>query len=256
MSVSMPEIAPERFRAGMTRQLEALDAALAQGMPRRGWKVGINVPEVQTRLGLPHAGVGWLDGRCVLASGARLEAVADSRLEAVADSRLEAVADSRLHVEAEVALAIGAAVDGAASLDTARRAIATVQPALEIVDYALATRGVPDLIAHAMFHRAAVLGPARAPGCEPKLGTHFPALRVGSRVAPAPRRDLVPEDLGEIVRFVAAYLAAFGRSLEPGDLVLSGSYFAEALPMSPGDAVVADFGALGSVAIELALARV
>ena len=229
----MPEIEPERFRAGMTRQLEALDAALAQGMPRRGWKVGINVPEVQARLGLPHAGVGWLDGRCVLASGARLEAVEGSRL----------------HVEAEVALGIGAALDGRASLDAARRAIASVQPALEIVDYALPTRGVPDLIAHSMFHRAAVLGPAHAPGCEPKLGTTIPALRVGSRQAPAPRRDLVPEDLGELVRFVAAYLAAFGRALEPGDLVLSGSYFAEALPVAARDEVVADFGALGSVAL-------
>ncbi len=50
---------------GMTRQLEALDAALAQGMPRRGWKVAIDVPEVPARLGLPHAGVaGSTDAAC------------------------------------------------------------------------------------------------------------------------------------------------------------------------------------------------
>ncbi len=227
------ELAPEPFRAGMERQLGALDAALAAGMPRRGWKVGINVPDVQARLGLIHAGVGWLDGRRVLASG----------------DRLEASEGSRLHVEPELALEIAASLDAAPSRAEARRAIACVRPALEIVDYALPTRGLADLIAHSMFHRAVVLGRPGPPEAEPDLGRLWPVLQVGARSATASRRDLVAADLAELVQFVAAYLGAFGRTLAAGDLVLSGSYLAEALPLAPGDEIVARFGALGSVTL-------
>lgn len=230
------ELAPERFRDGMERQLRALDVALAQGMPRRGWKVGINVPEVQARLQLSHSGVGWIDGRRVLASG----------------SRLEAADGSRLHVEPELALRIGVALDAAASLDACRSAIAAVHPALEIVDYALATRGLPDVIAHSMFHHAAVLGAPAELDAETQLGAHWPALRVGGRGVGHARADLVPGDLGQLVQFVAAYLGAFGHSLVAGDLILSGSYFAEAAPVTHGAAIVAEFGKLGTVALEIA----
>ena len=229
-------IAAERFREGQERQLLSLDAALAQGMPRRGWKVGINVPEVQTRIGLPHAAVGWLDGRRVLDSGARLAAPDGARL----------------HVEAEVALEIGVALDASASLEAARAAIARVRPALEIVDYALPTQGLSDVIAHSMFHHASVLGAPGEPGAERALGTAWPTLTAGARRAEKPRSDLVAADLGELVRFVAEYLAAFGRSLAAGDLILSGSYFADALPVAAGDEVVARFGALGAVALRIA----
>jgi 2-keto-4-pentenoate hydratase len=229
------EIAPERFAGGMERQLRALEGALAQGMPRRGWKVGINVPEVRERLGLPHAAVGWLEGRRVLASGARLEAPAGSRL----------------HAEPELALRIGTSLHGLASVDACRSAIAAVHPALEIVDYALPTGGLADLIAHSMFHHASVLGAPGSLGAESGLGTLWPTLSVGGRRVEGARPDLVPDDLGQVVRHAAAYLAAFGRSLEAGDLLLSGAYLAAAVPVSLGAEVVAHFGALGSVAVRI-----
>jgi 2-keto-4-pentenoate hydratase len=228
------ELTPERFRAGMERQLAALDTALAGGMSRCGWKIGINVPEIQARLGLTHPGVGWLDGRCVLSSGARLEAPASSRL----------------HVEPEIALEIAASLGADASLDAARRSIASVRPALEIVDYGIHTRGLVDVIAHSMFHHAVVLGAPCSPTAEPELGTRWPTLAAGLHSAAPSRRDLVA-DLAEVVQFVAAYLAAFGRTLAAGDLVLSGSYLAEAVPVAPGDDIVARFGALGSVSLTI-----
>lgn len=42
----------DRYAPGMALQLEAFDKALAAGMPRLGWKVGINVPEVLGQLKL------------------------------------------------------------------------------------------------------------------------------------------------------------------------------------------------------------
>ena len=51
-------IDPKQFAPGMKLQLQQLAAAQAEGMPRRGWKIGINVPEILKQLSLPHPGLG------------------------------------------------------------------------------------------------------------------------------------------------------------------------------------------------------
>jgi 2-keto-4-pentenoate hydratase len=231
---SVPRIAPDRFAAGMARQLERLRAALAAGMPRAGWKIGINVPEVLERLGLPHSGVGWLDGSRVFADGVELP------------MRPEA----RLHVEPEVALRVARAVPPGCPAQLARGHIAAVHPALEVVSYAKPTAGFDDVLAHCMFHDATVLGPASPPDAVRDLGRAWPVLRVGDRPAEEPRADLVPADLGELLAFAADYLAAFGESLEAGDLVLSGSFTASAVPLAAGE-VVAEYGPLGRVSARI-----
>ncbi|MCP5059206.1 MAG: hypothetical protein GY937_21075 [bacterium] len=86
----------------MELQLRSFAAARAEGMPRRGWKIGINVPEVLDQLSLPHPGLGWLDGHQVLSSG----------------STFQAPPDSRLHIEPEVAIGISGLV---ASVNTQKR---------------------------------------------------------------------------------------------------------------------------------------
>lgn len=224
-------IAPERFAPAMARQLERFGEALAEGMPRRGWKVGINVPEMLRQLDLPHPGVGWLDGRRVYPAGAELHP----------DS------DARLHVEPEVAIVLSRAVSSRFSAEAARDCIAAVHPALEIVDYGKPSSGLEDVIAHCMFHDATILGPRASLEAARDLGHGLPILRVGTRSCEPPRSDLVPSDLGELVAFVAGFLAAFGQSLEPGDTVLSGSYVARAPAIAAGEEAVAGFGPLGTV---------
>jgi 2-keto-4-pentenoate hydratase len=71
-------------------------------------------------------------------------------------------------------------------------------------------------------------------------------------LADAPRDDLVPADLGQLVAFASSFLFAFGQSLESGDLLLSGSYTAKALSISPGDEALAEFGPLGTVSVRVA----
>jgi 2-keto-4-pentenoate hydratase len=226
-----PQIQPQPFAAGMRLQLARLRAALAAGMPRLGWKIGINVPEVQKRAGLPHCGVGWLDGRQRHASGDLL--------------RLQRA--DRLRAEAELAIRIGSDVRPSMDLAAARRCIAGVCPALEIVDYGLPGDGLEGVIAHSMFHAATVLGPELPWVPDAGLGVRWPTLRAGEREAAAPRRDLVAEDPAAIALFAAAYLESFGEQLQAGDWILSGSYMAEALPLQAGCEVRADFGALGAV---------
>lgn len=226
---------PRKFAPGMKLQLASWRAALDAGMPRRGWKIGINLPEVQSRLGLPHAGIGWLDGRRVLASGACYAASAEARL----------------HVEAEVAVHLDRDVPPSASPQTARTCVAGLSPALELVDYARPGKGLDALVAHSMFHEAAVLGERRPAGDVPGLGAAWPQLRIDAAPGPPPRADLVPPDWGALVAFAAGLLACFGESLEAGDLLLSGAYMERASPIAPGQEALAAFGELGSVRVRI-----
>jgi 2-keto-4-pentenoate hydratase len=229
-------VAPEKFAPGMVLQLARLREALAGGMPRRGWKIGINVPEVLGQLDLPHPGVGWLDGRRVFSAGAELERPPDAQLR----------------VEPEVAVAVAKVVAPGCSAEAARSCIESVRPALEIVNYGQPSSGLDDVVAHCMFHDATILGSPASLEAARDLGNGLPTLRVGPRSSDPPRADLVPADLGELVAFVAKYLAAFGQALEPGDLVLSGSYTARAVAIEAGDEAVAEFGPLGTVSARVA----
>lgn len=224
-------VVPDPFATGMGRQLERLREALAGGMPRRGWKIGINVPEVLRRLELPHSAVGWIDGSRVLPSGAALAAGPGARL----------------HVEPEIAIRLARAVAPGCAADTARDCIEQVLPALEIVDYAVPASGLDDVVAGCMFHHATILGAPAPLDAARDLGRRWPVLRVGEAAPAPPRADLVPDDPGELVAFAAAFLGAFGASLEAGDLLLSGAYAATATPLAVGGEAVAQFGTLGTV---------
>lgn len=74
----------------------------------------------------------------------------------------------------------------------------------------------------------------------------------GEKAGPPPRTDLVPANLGTLLVFVATFLEEFGESLEANDVVLTGSYTEQAVPVGGGNEVRADFGPLGSVEVRIA----
>ena len=55
-----PEAVQPLINSGMARQFAAFRHALAEGMPRLGWKVAFNDPAIQQRMGLTATLVGWL----------------------------------------------------------------------------------------------------------------------------------------------------------------------------------------------------
>ena len=220
------------YAAGFVAQIEAMRARIAAGMPRRGWKVGINVPEIQAKLGLEHSLVGWLDGERILASGATLSIPPGSLF----------------HVEPELCLRLETSVEGGADLATARAAVDAVAPALEIVDYAKPAKSLSDIVQHSMFHAACALGDWRPVPPHGRIDIAPEVrLRVGSRESEPARADLVPADVGEIVLLVAAVLRECGERLVAGDLILSGSFTARALPLSASQTAIATLGDLGVV---------
>jgi 2-keto-4-pentenoate hydratase len=234
-AVSQREAVPdrERYAPGMERQLARLREALAGGMPRCGWKIGINVPEVLRRLGLRHPGVGWLDGRRRYQGG----------------DRIALPEGARLHVEPELCLALAASIPPGLDRDEALRRVAGAAPAFELVDYARPGTDLDAVVAHSMFHAGLVVGAWQPPERASELGGEWPRLEAAGGPLPAPRSDLVPRHLGELLQFVARFLASFGESLEAGDLVLSGSYTETALRLTRGSEVRGDFGRLGRLAL-------
>lgn len=205
-------------------------------MPRRGWKIGINVPEVLAGAGLSHPGVGWLSGWNALASGDRLDPPPGAR------------------VEAELAIRVADAVAPTATRGEALAVGSEVAPALEIVDYGLPAGDLTQIVAHCMFHWAWVRGHGQPPARAVDLGTRWPRLDVPGAARVEIRGDLVPDHLGDLLVFAARFLDDFGESLEPGDWLLSGSYAARAVALPTAGEVRADFGALGDVRLRVGAA--
>lgn len=212
------------------QQLQQLDARIAAGMPRRGWKVGLNVPEVQKKLGLTHALLGWLDGARCYSSGASVPVPATAKL----------------HIEVELCVRLALAVDASADAAAALAAVDAIAPALELVDYAVPVSGLADVIRSSMFHYGWVLGSWQQQPRDIDIAREV-SLRVDDVHAEAARSELVPQQLADLVLFVAQQLAAAGRSLQPGDHILSGCFVSKALPLRAGQSAEAQLGPFGSV---------
>jgi 2-oxo-3-hexenedioate decarboxylase len=218
------------YARGLAEQFDLLRARLDAGMPRRGWKVGINVPEVQRKLGLSHSVVGWLDGDRTFASG----------------SVITLPPGGRIHVEPELCLRMAAPVDANSDRVAARAAVDAIAPALELVDYSKPAASLDDVVRGAMFHSACVVGDWKPPQTRLDIADRV-SLRVGSLQSEPARSDLVPEDIGDLVLLVTTLLAEGGQRLLPGDLILSGSFMAKALPLRVGETAAAELGEFGHV---------
>lgn len=234
--MSQPEAVQPLIASGMARQIDALRSALAAGMPRLGWKIGINDPIAQQRMGLSETLVGWLDGRRVFRDGqpyAPPEGAAP-------------------RIEAEVAVRMAADLPAGASFDEARAAIDSVAPAIEFVNGAKPMVPLDELLAHDILHDGVLFGLDAPPGAALGLvASGFPAVRHNGELIRAGVAGRYPDDLAEIVAHTADVLAECGESLRAGDRIICGSYI-DPFPVSAGDAVEADFGPLGVISFSVA----
>ena len=180
-----------RVAKALRVQLQSWRSALAAGASRVGWKIGLNIPEVQERLGLREPVIGHLTSSTQLEPGG----------EYVGGAALE------LRAEPEVAVEVGRDVPGDVDEETGREAIAAYGPAIELVDVGRPPGDLEGIVAANVFHRAFVLGPSR-----PALTTEGVAAEVavnGERRAEAD----TPDDFAEVVMLVARLLDAVGERL-------------------------------------------
>ncbi len=202
--------------AGMRAQLSRREAELDAGAGPLGWKIGINVPAVQERLGISEPVVGYMT-------------TASPREP---DEPVDVSSWTAPMLEPEVAIRVGD--DGG---------VAALAPAIELVDIDLPFDDIEAILAGNIFHRAVVLG-AEVPG-----GAAAGGCRVvvdGAETAAAP----VECDVEGTVDFVAEFLAGHGASLAPGEVIIAGS-LTTPVAVTPGSRIEVEVGELGSVAATL-----
>jgi len=198
------------------QQLGHWRAALGSGAGRIGWKIGLNVPAVQEKLGLERAVVGHLTTASLLG----------------ADGTHSLTGASKPMAEPEIAIEMGP-----------EGAIAGLAPAIEVADIDRPLDDAGEIVAANIFHRAVAIGPSS----ERFDATGIQAmLRVNGEQAGI--SDAGATDLAGIVRLVDETLRAAGESLDAGDRIIAGS-LTQPVPVGPGDTASLDLGPIGRLVV-------
>lgn len=216
----------------IAEQFARLDRRLGEGMARAGWKICVNDPRMQNKLGLDTSFVGYLDGSNALCSGDEWRV------------RPGAI----LGVEPEFAVRFRASITAGDKSAAILSAVRGVAPAIEVVDYSGAAFDLVAIAAGSSFHAGFVVGELKPFDAVPPIADGCPLLRRGDEVLGVPNPVLVPADLTTLIADVANFLARFGRRIEADDWLLCGACTNPAR-IEAGDEVEADFATLGSVRV-------
>jgi 2-keto-4-pentenoate hydratase len=197
-----------------------------------GWKIGVTTPQMQKYLGIPAPIAGAMPDAFRRAPGAEIRH---------RDFR-------RVGIECEMAMVLAAPLHVGASRVEALRAIASVHPAIEIVDdrYGDYQRiGVPAIIADFAFHAGFVLGDAAPDWRGLDLAALRGVTRANGRIMCEGRgADVMSHPLNSLLWLAERF------PLEAGAVVMTGSlplpYWANA-----GDAIEIEIERLGRVALKI-----
>lgn len=217
---------------------------MAAGRARVGWKIGLTSRAMQDALKIETPDSGVLLNDMVFEHGTTVPA-----------GRF-----IQPRVEAEIAFVMKSALAGS---DCSRADVIAatdyVTPALEILDTRIVradpqtgqVRIITDTISDNAANAGVVLGPMR------HAVDAFDLRWVGAVVS----RDGTVEETGlgagvlndpvTSVLWLARRMAGYGQSIEPGDIVLSGS-FIRPLESHPGSSISADYGPFGTLDIHFA----
>ena len=207
----------------------------AAGRKTIGWKIGLTSRAMQQQLNIETPDSGVLLDDMAFANGATVPA-----------NRFIAP-----RIEAEIAFVMKAPLSGAVTRDQVLAATDYVTPALEILDTRIVranagkTRTIIDTISDNAANAGILWGSAKHP---PNVDLRW----VGAIVS----RDGVVEETGlgagvlndpvTGIVWLAARMAQYGQRIEPGQIILSGS-FIRAIECPSGCRIAADFGTFGSL---------
>jgi 2-oxo-hept-3-ene-1,7-dioate hydratase len=207
----------------------------AAGRKTIGWKIGLTSRAMQQQLNIETPDSGVLLDDMAFANGATVPA-----------NRFIAP-----RIEAEIAFVMKTPLSGALTHDQVLAATDYVTPALEILDTRIVranagkTRTIIDTISDNAANAGILWGSAKHP---PNVDLRW----VGAIVS----RDGVVEETGlgagvlndpvTGIVWLAARMAQYGQRIEPGQIILSGS-FIRAIECPSGCRIAADFGTFGSL---------
>ncbi|HEY0519327.1 MAG TPA: 2-oxo-hepta-3-ene-1,7-dioic acid hydratase [Ilumatobacteraceae bacterium] len=216
-----------------------VDLQIADGAQLVGRKIGLTSRAMQQQMKIDEPDFGALLDYMIMRSGVEL--------------RHADFVDPKLEVE--IAFAIGQRLSGdSVTVDEVLEATEFIQPALELIDarshrvhpVTKQPRTIVDTIADNAADAGVVLGGEKR---NPRdvdmrwIGAIF------SRNGVVEETGLAAGVLGHPangIAWVARRLAPYGLAIEPGQIVLAGS-FTRASATQPGDHFVADYGPLGTI---------
>jgi 2-keto-4-pentenoate hydratase len=222
----------DAYRIGM----EVRDLKLATGRRVKGHKIGFTSKAMRSLAGATEPDYGFMYDDWFVPEGS-----------VVPRARM-----NRPLVEQELAFVMGSRLTGP-SVNAADviRATGFVLPALEIVDTRFSGRGkrlLVDSISDAASCGFVVLGgnPVRLTDLDIRRVSG--SLAINGDIMETGTASAVMGNPINAVAWLANKLAEFGVAMEPGDVILSGS-FIKAVPFDAGDAVFALFDPLGEVSL-------
>jgi 2-oxo-3-hexenedioate decarboxylase/2-keto-4-pentenoate hydratase len=236
-----PDIAPHTEAEGYQIQAALRELLAADfGVPV-GYKIGCTSAVMQQYLGIPHPCGGSVFARGVHKSGVSLRA-----------------SDYiRVGVECEIAVRLARDLPPSQAPFTAERvadAIEAYLPAIEIVDDRYVewqTLGAPTLVADDFFAAGCVLGTPVARSAAPDLLEVIGRARInGAEAGQGTGADVLGHPHIPLA-WLANHLAASGKGLRAGEIVLTGSLVKTAW-LEAGDSVVMELEGLGTVAVTFA----
>ena len=222
---------------GYRVQMELLALELQAGERQAGWKVGLTAKAIQQQVGVHERVFGHLLESGELPSGTVLK-----------------FADLiQPHFENELCVILGESLRGpGVTVAQARAAISGAAPAIEVVEHRGDTAGdLPLAMADNAEQKFFVTGPLTSP-LSPEVALVDTALEIhidGAMVEEAAGHAVMEGPEGSVA-WLANKLGDFGRTLEAGSKVITGS-FTKQYPGVAGQRYEARFTPFGSVVIEV-----
>jgi 2-keto-4-pentenoate hydratase len=233
------EVAPRDEAEGYLIQAALADLLSPDFGAQVGYKIGCTSAVMQEYLDIPHPCGGSVFARGVHESGASLRPVDFVRVG----------------VECEIAVRLARDLAPSAApftADAVARAVEAYLPAIEIVDDRYIdwqTLGAPTLVADDFFAAGCVLGKPVARSAAPDLlEVAGRALVNGDEAGRGTGADVLGHP-HHALAWLANHLAAGGKGLRAGQIVLTGS-LVKTVWLGAGDEVVMDLSGLGTVAVD------
>ena len=234
-----PPVLHGRFsmEEGYRVQMELLALELQSGERQTGWKVGLTAKAIQQQVGVHERVFGHLLESSELPSG----------------TVLKSPDLIQPHFENELCVILGESLRGpGVTIAQARTAISGVAPAVEVVEHRGDTGGdLPLALADNAEQKFFITGPVTSP-LPPGLELVETGLEIwidGVLVEKAGGHEVMEGPEGSVA-WLANRLAEFGRTLEAGNKVITGS-FTRQYPGVAGQRYEARFTPFGSVIIQM-----
>jgi 2-oxopent-4-enoate hydratase len=214
-------------------QLINIERRIAAGARIAGRKVGLTSRAMQQMMGVNEPDFGVLLDDMFVEEGDQIP-----------------IADLvQPRVEAEIALVLGRGLRGPGISSTAAlQSVESAVASIEIIDSRIQDWkiGLIDTIADNASSARVVVAGRRTPVDGFDLRLTGMALSINGELLETGAGAAVLGNPARCLAWLANKLATFGEELKAGDIILAGSLH-RAIPVKPGDSVVAEFDRLGSV---------